>query len=389
MTEHNNTMEQLFRDRLAEFAPAPSREVWQSINRRLWVRDMVRPSLRKFNVYYLLLLLGSAGLLAGLLNRPAAEATLASVPVEQGAKAPAVSQQQTDAKPTAALKPDVKAPQKTAPAARALRARFSTGAASFCVPAIVQFSNLSEGASTYSWQFGDGTSSAEAQPAHTFNTAGRYLISLTITDASGKTDVAKQTIDVAQAPQARFKIDVNGSSKAQKIIQFTNLSEGAGSYRWDFGDAQQSTETNPRHLYAKNGTYKIRLTAKGTNRCADSMVLATKYLEMECGLLFPNVFYPSIEGPASAGSNRMQKSIFLPEYQGVADYKLSVFDKYGRLVFETTRLDFGWNGYVERRLVPAGNYKWQAVGKYANDEAFDIEGEVKVVYDQTYNAPLF
>lgn len=389
MTDSNNTIEQLFRERLSEYAPAPSNEVWRSINRRLWVRDMVRPSLRKFNVYYLLLLLGVAGTITGALNRPTTNAPVMAQAKEKADQTQSSEPQRTPARPVSAPAHQAPSSGHTSTVAPALKARFSVVAASYCVPAIVQFSNRSEGATRYHWQFGDGTTATDEQPIHTYNKAGHYQVSLTITDANGKTDFTKQTIEVAHTPEARFKIDINGSSKAQKIIQFTNLSERAESYRWDFGDAQQSSETNPRHLYAKNGTYKIRLTAMGSSRCADSMVLATKYLEMECGLLFPNVFYPSTEGPASAGTNRMQKSIFLPEYQGVADYKLSIFDKHGRLVFETTRLDLGWNGYVEQRLVPAGSYNWQAVGKYANDEIFTIEGEVKVIYDQTYNSPVF
>lgn len=386
MTKRTDQIEQLFRDRLTEYAPTPSPGVWRGVNRRLWIRDFVRPSVRKFNVYYILLLLGTVGLLTATLSRPGAHQSTTPVMVNQknGSSIPKVNGSNTGNSVS-----DGQPPQTNSPSTLSLRARFSIESSNLCSPAMVQFTNNSEGASTYLWQFGDGTTSDESHPLHTFSKAGKYTVSLTAKDAQGKSSTVRQQIEVLSAPEARFKIDVNGSSKAQKIVQFTNLSEGAASYRWDFGDTQQSSETHPRHMYAKNGTYQISLMAIGTGQCSDTMVLATKYLELECGLLFPNVFYPSTEGPASAGSNRMQKSIFLPEYQGVTDYKLVIFDSHGRLVFETNRLDAGWNGYVERRLVPAGSYKWEAKGRYANDEPFSIRGEVKVVYDQTYNSPTF
>lgn len=48
-----------------------------------------------------------------------------------------------------------------------------------------------------------------------------------------------------------------------ETIDFTNTSENAGSYLWDFGDGNTSTEENPKHAYSSSGTFTVTLTATG------------------------------------------------------------------------------------------------------------------------------
>ncbi len=63
-------------------------------------------------------------------------------------------------------------------------------------------------------------------------------------------------------PVAKFTADKN-NVLAPDTIQFTNLSENADSYAWDFGDSVTSTKDNPSHIYEKAGIYEVILIAKG------------------------------------------------------------------------------------------------------------------------------
>ena len=69
-----------------------------------------------------------------------------------------------------------------------------------------------------------------------------------------------ETLD--DCPTANFSI-VNNGSTAGTAIRFTNLSMGATSYGWDFGDGTTSTAANPSHVYASAGTYTVKLVATG------------------------------------------------------------------------------------------------------------------------------
>ncbi|HKK61009.1 MAG TPA: PKD domain-containing protein, partial [Bacteroidales bacterium] len=60
-------------------------------------------------------------------------------------------------------------------------------------------------------------------------------------------------------PIASFQYETSESNFLD--IVFTNFSENAVSYSWDFGDGETSTEENPTHTYAETGTYTVVLTA--------------------------------------------------------------------------------------------------------------------------------
>lgn len=62
-------------------------------------------------------------------------------------------------------------------------------------------------------------------------------------------------------PIASFQYDVNADNFLEVI--FSNFSQNADSYAWDFGDGTTSTEENPTHAYAEAGTYTVTLTATG------------------------------------------------------------------------------------------------------------------------------
>jgi PKD repeat protein len=132
-------------------------------------------------------------------------------------------------------------------------------------PLDVNFANLSSGATNYAWNFGDGHFSSAANPTNTYLNPGVYTVSLTAI-GSGITNTFTRTnyITVTNPPpaQADFAADPR-SGIAPLTVAFTNLSVGATSYLWDFGDGQTSTATKPTNTFALAGNYTVSLTATG------------------------------------------------------------------------------------------------------------------------------
>jgi PKD repeat protein len=122
-----------------------------------------------------------------------------------------------------------------------------------CTPMTVQFTSTSQGATTYSWSFPGGTpSTSTAQnPSVVYNSVGSNNVSLTVTNAAGSnTSTQNNYITANTTPTAGYSSNVSGSTAT-----FTNSSTNATSYSWNFGDGSAaSTETNPVHTYAANGT---------------------------------------------------------------------------------------------------------------------------------------
>lgn len=64
------------------------------------------------------------------------------------------------------------------------------------------------------------------------------------------------------APVAAFSMD-KATAETGETVTFTNTSQNATSYAWDFGDGGTSTEASPTHSYSTDGTFTIGLTATG------------------------------------------------------------------------------------------------------------------------------
>lgn len=115
---------------------------------------------------------------------------------------------------------------------------------------------------SWHWDFGDGTSSTEQNPTHTYASPGTYTITLTVTNAYG-TASSSQTLHVAPPSSVSFTYTVDGPELSTGTpIWFQGLiSSDATSWRWYFGDGATSEERNPTHTYSKTGTYRVTLTA--------------------------------------------------------------------------------------------------------------------------------
>ena len=135
-------------------------------------------------------------------------------------------------------------------------------------PCLISFTNNSKNATSYSWNFGDGSSlSTEMNPTHIYSTGGIYIVTL-IASGSGGNASRSDTIVIKEKekhPVANFSFSGNGNP-APCPVTFTDSSENASSYSWDFGDGSpKSTDKNPTHNYITAGNYTVTLTITNSN----------------------------------------------------------------------------------------------------------------------------
>lgn len=132
----------------------------------------------------------------------------------------------------------------------------------------VRFIDCSMGAIVdHAWDFGDGATSHEKAPRHKYNSPGEYVVRLTIRDTKGVSRSSDRKIVIGKAtplkPSAKvFPAEVH----AGEPVQFVNESQGSiAGYAWAFGDGEESSEANPRHVYQTPGDYTLKLTVIGTD----------------------------------------------------------------------------------------------------------------------------
>lgn len=146
-----------------------------------------------------------------------------------------------------------------------LVSKFSADPSSGKAPLAVTFTDRSIGTPTaWSWDFGDGATSTDQNPVHTFVSSGSYDVKLTVTRGAS-TDSSTQTLNVGGVPNADFAAD-STQVNVNDVVKFTDKSSNAPtSWSWDFGDTATSVDQNPSHSYQLKGIYTVILTARNAN----------------------------------------------------------------------------------------------------------------------------
>lgn len=172
---------------------------------------------------------------------------------------------------------------------------FNASSTGGCVPLTVKFTDATKPGSgslqSWSWDFGDGTSSTLQNPVHTYLLTDTFNVTLTVTNSFGCTQsVFKNSfIAVADTVNANFSYTYSSVCNTPSTFNFTDLSKSASplTYSWDFGDGAKSTIKNPSHTYTSRGNYNITLISTNKNGCSDTMIKT-----VAVGTKFPNFLLP-------------------------------------------------------------------------------------------------
>jgi PKD repeat protein len=253
-----------------------------------------------------------------------------------------------------------------------------------CSPLFVQFRNLSLFAESYLWDFGDKTFSSEENPSHTYTFPGIYIAKLIVTNFAGQA-THNRLITVFQKPTAAFNVYPTDVINNTQVVVFTNFSNNGVSWLWDFGDGNNSPEESPWHKYESEGTYKVALKVTSKDGCMDSsMYNSPIVVKYKTGTIkFPNVFKWNGSGPTGGywEDNELNDNVFRPFHTNVIEYKLQVFNRWGVLLYESTELQKGWDGYFGGgKLSLEGVYVWKVVGRYADGIYFTKVGDVTFLH---------
>lgn len=254
--------------------------------------------------------------------------------------------------------------------------------ASGCLPLTVNFTNQSLYATQYLWDFGDGNSSTEINPIYTYSTEGSYTVTLIAIGPGGQDSFNAGNIDVFPNAAAYFTVSPSVVFIPEQGVQCFNLSQNADTYLWNFGDGTISTDENPQHYYTQEGEYNIELIANNIYQCPDTFTMYKAVVAKSAGKIeFPNAFTPNPNGPNGGkyDPNDVNNDVFHPVFVGVETYTLSIFNRWGELIFESNDPNIGWDGYYRGKLCKQDVYVWKAKGKFINGQSFFKAGDVTLL----------
>ncbi|HEX5003425.1 MAG TPA: PKD domain-containing protein [Bacteroidia bacterium] len=151
---------------------------------------------------------------------------------------------------------------------------FQVSALQGCAPHQTTFTPFGLGTfSTFNWDFGDGTTSSQATPTHTYTGAGNYQVTLTTTNVNGcvNTTTYPQPVEVSSINAQFSADDITGCMPHN--VNFTYPGHSGMTYAWDFGDGYTSTQMSPSHTYNATGSFSVSLTVTEASGCSASYTL--------------------------------------------------------------------------------------------------------------------
>lgn len=156
-----------------------------------------------------------------------------------------------------------------------VQAGFSATPQEGCFPLPIAFTDTTTSPYpivSWEWDFGDGTTSTQQHPQHTYPQAGIYDVSLIAENSEGCRDTAffPAYVQAGEKPDVNFVADTNQAC-ALSEIDFTNLSSGATNFIWYFGDGDTAMSYHASHGFAALGDLAVMLV--GNDRgCRDTML---------------------------------------------------------------------------------------------------------------------
>ena len=230
-----------------------------------------------------------------------------------------------------------------------------------CPGLMVKFKNNTQNGFSYAWDFGDGSTSNEFEPTHTYTGDQEYYtVTLTATNTLGctMTVTKNQYVHIVQPPVAAFKVN---PSTLINIPDYTFKFEDQSTntptiWEWDFGDGTGSALKNPSHTYLDTGTYKVTLKVLNQQGCFTSTFKNVTIKGVPGYLFVPNSFVP--------GNTQPELREFRAKGSGIATWRFSIFNKWGQLLWESTKLEEGrpvegWDGTFKGQQLPQGVYFWK------------------------------
>jgi gliding motility-associated-like protein len=248
----------------------------------------------------------------------------------------------------------------------------------------VEFVSNSEYAQSVTWLFGDGNSGTGQIIQHSYLESGLYSVSCIAHGFDGTNDTLtlENIITIYSNPNVSFVIIDNPISAVIDSAVFNNLSQGAASYQWNFGNGETSSLFEPLPYFDLVGTYTITLTGTSNQGCVSTFTIADGLTVTTDGFIeMPTAFTPQTDGPTDGSYNKysFDNNNFHPHYRSVSEYSLEIFNKWGEMIFRSEDPKLGWDGYYQGEMCREDVYVWKVEGKLFGGVPFEDQGTLTLL----------
>lgn len=268
---------------------------------------------------------------------------------------------------------------------------FTASVVEACAPALICFTATpgTAGNYTYDWISDNKDVMGTGNPiCYNYTSADSLDVTVNITNTvTGCINSLMKTdyIIIHKQPVASFFATPQTTSILDPNIDFTNTSQGAAGYYWDFGDLtapagfNNSMVINPSHYYNNAGTFNVYLIATSSYGCKDTARVVVE-ITPDFALYIPNAFTPD-------GNDK--NDMFQPMGVGINedDYRMDIFDRWGENIFTSNNFRKGWDGSVKGSSKPApqGVYIYKLMVTDLQGNKHPYVGHVTVIRQSNNN----
>lgn len=223
-----------------------------------------------------------------------------------------------------------------------------------------------------SWLIGNKTFTGT-----TFNycipAAGITTVIGTFTNALGCSNKVNFEVKAHPKPIANFEYLPFNPTESVDDVRFTNTSQGDDINQWEWhfvnNKGYQSKEEHPTYIFEDAGTYPVAMVASNKWGCMDT-VIKTVVVDADFKLYVPNAFTPDGDG---------LNDIFQPKGRGIAKYHLTIYDRWGRIVYQSEDFTKGWDGGEKEKQLTDEIFTWRIYATDVNGKIKELTGYVTLV----------
>lgn len=208
----------------------------------------------------------------------------------------------------------------------------------------------------FSWNFNDpgalpGPTSSLATPSVVFSNAGLYSVYLTVESNFGCKNTIIKPLNITQPPIAGFILNYSSGINLSTIVTFTDVSQNAVAWSWNFGDGNTGNVQNPYNTYLQNGTYTITQVVTDQFGCkaTATKTVSINNIKDEITELIPNAISPNGDL-----KNDIWRLDFINAFYPNAE--IEIYNRWGERLFYSRGYSIPWDGTYKGDPLPVATY---------------------------------
>jgi gliding motility-associated-like protein len=203
--------------------------------------------------------------------------------------------------------------------------------------------------SNYKWYLETNDTRGSQNVLKAYNSPGNKTVSLVVSSSMGCKDSISKIVNVYDKPKASFVFTVEPIGGKNTTLKLTENGSNANDWQWTDGFLNAGSGQIIDFNYSDSASVWVKLTATNADGCIDTAIRFVR-INPAVVLYFPTIFSPN--------GDLLNDVLKLEGVDYVKSYNLTIFNRWGELVFQSNNPKNYWNGYYKNTELPTGAYPY-------------------------------